>query len=84
MFISYLIGKKNIQKETWIHFAFCINFRGKPVFPTDPDDKAWVSNPPSGLAKAKDKEEYENSGFRLILENSLNRKLTKEEYEDVK
>lgn len=84
MFISYLIGKKNIQKETWIHFAFCINFRGKPVFPTDPDDKAWVSNPPSGLAKAKDKEEYENSGFRLILENSLNRKLTKEEQEDVK
>ena len=84
LFISYLIGKKNIQKETWIHFAFCINFRGKPVFPTDPDDKAWVSNPPSGLAKAKDKEEYENSGFRLILENSLNRKLTKEEQEDVK
>ena len=84
MFISYLIGKKNIQKDTWIYFAFYINFRNKPVYPIDPDDKDWVSNPPSGQAKSKDKEEYENGGFRSALEYKLKRELTKEEWEDVK
>lgn len=80
--ISFIVGGKNINKETWMFFGYYINGKdGKPVIPTDPNHDSWISNRPVGWAKKK--KEYPNK-IKKYLESQLRRELTKEEEEDLK
>ena len=82
LFITYLINRK-IPKTTWVYLGHYITYKGYSVFPLDPNDDRYTTNPPTGLYTNADKNDYPNKVMNGVRK-AFQRELEDKEIEELK